>query len=117
MTMSKVSDFLDHLGAVLLTDEAKLLLPAVTHYTQSLQEDPSLINLAVQNLAFQNSVLALGPQAASAAIRDTAAAIQTVVVTQLPALIAATAADLAAAGSPITPSEPAPQEPAAPAAG
>lgn len=92
--MSAVSDFLDHLGAMLLTDESKIVLPVLGNYTKSLAADPSLINLAAQKLAFDNAMIALGPQAASTAIRDTATSLQTIIDVQLPALIASTANSL-----------------------
>lgn len=94
--MSKVSVFLDNLGATLLTDESKIVLPALENYTNSLVADSSIVNLAVQNIAFEHALVALAPGAGSIAIRDVATAMKALITTQLPALIAATAAELQA---------------------
>jgi len=78
--MSAVSTFLANLGATLLTDESAPLLPIITDYTTSLAADSSFLNLQAQNIKF-------------------VVAIQAFVQTQLPALIKATAAEIAAAGN------------------
>lgn len=104
--MSIVSTFLANLGATLLTDEAKIIQVPVENYVNSLIADPSIVNAGVQSMAFDAAVVAVAPQAGSTGIKDTATAIKAFLDIQLPALIAAAAAEVQAAGTATPPPTP-----------
>jgi hypothetical protein len=101
--MSQVSSvlttFIAGLTATLLTDEQKLLQQPIDGYLNGVIADPSIINQQAQGVAFLGAVAGIAPQAGSTGIKDTAVALKTFIDVQLPNLVTAVNAELAAAAN------------------
>ena len=98
--MSQVSkvltSFITGLTAMLITDEQKLLQQPIDGYLNGVIADPSIINQQAQGVAFLGAVQGILPSVGATGIKDTAVALKNLIDIQLPNLVTAVNAELAA---------------------